>query len=358
MPLLKKIKLTQYRNYSFQAWNTDAPIVAISGLNGSGKTNLLDAIYYLCYTKSYFQGRELNNVQNGQNGFRIEGLWQTVDEEASVACVWKENKKTIFYNDVPYERITEHIGKLNAVMIAPDDTALINEGSEQRRRFVDAILSAKDLQYLQQLLQYQKILNQRNAYLKQCVHSFDHDLLDVYDQSLVQSGRYLIEARIALSEKMPALVQDMYAQLCNGQEQINMSYRPCAAPDLLLEKMYAARPRDMDLRRSTMGPHTEDWLFYIDGQAMKMQASQGQKKSFLISLKLAQIKMLTDAYSRPILLLDDIFEKLDQQRLQQLFNIITQMHLPQIFITHTKGEDLKQYLDFFKEEKIFINLER
>jgi DNA replication and repair protein RecF len=163
LSFLNKISLTQFRNFASGSFSFDAPVIGITGLNGTGKTNLLDAIYYLCYTKSYFQSRDINNVQHGTQGFRVEGSF----EEEQIICKWKEGKKTIEHNDVLYEKVTDHIGKYSAVMIAPDDIELINEGGELRRKFIDGLLSQSDPEYLDHLLMYQKFLSQRNAYLKQ-----------------------------------------------------------------------------------------------------------------------------------------------------------------------------------------------
>lgn len=316
-----------------------------------GKTNLLDAIYYLCYTKSYFQSREVNNVQTGTQGFRIEGDFgaapgleeRIIPDATNISCIWREGKKMMQHNGAPYEKVTEHIGKYNAVMIAPDDIALINEGSELRRKFIDGLLSQSDPGYLEQLLSYQKYLAQRNAYLKQAMPgSIQHDLLDVYDEQLARYGAQLIKERERLSAHIPALVQHYYTQLSGGAEEVTLQYKRCATPGQLLLLLQQGRQRDIDYKRTLNGPHTEDWLFSIAGLLLKSHASQGQKKSFLISLKLANIRWLQDLGKQPFLLLDDIFEKLDRKRLLHLFDMLQQFSLSQIFMTHTASDDLVQ----------------
>lgn len=353
LSFLEKISLTQFRNFTHRSFGFDAPVTGITGLNGAGKTNLLDAVYYLCYTKSYFQGREINNIQRGTEGFRIEGAF----EEETIVCKWKEGKKTIEHEGAPYEKVTEHIGKYSAVMIAPDDIALINEGSEQRRKFMDGLLSQSDPQYLEQLLTYQKILAQRNAYLRQ-VHpaSIAHQLLDVYDDQLAYSGAYLIHKRAELSERIPAMVQEYYASLSAGAETVSLEYRSCAEPGKLLPLLQQSRQRDIDYKRTLNGPHTEDWQFGLEGNALKVQASQGQKKSFLISLKLAHIRWLQDMDKKPFLLLDDIFEKLDRKRLEQLFGMLQQFTLSQVLMTHTSAEDLLEVAGKYYKDIQLIKL--
>lgn len=337
MSFLEKISLTQFRNFSLQSFDFQTPVIGITGLNGVGKTNLLDAIYYLCYTKSYFQGREINNIQKGTDGFRIEGNFDT----ETIVCKWKEGKKTIEHDGVQYDKVTEHIGKYTAVMIAPDDIELINEGSELRRKFIDGLLSQSDPQYLEQLLSYQKVLTQRNAYLRQTTGAaLSHELLDVYDTQLAYFGAYLIEKRAALAKDIPGIVQEYYASLSAGAERVGLQYRPCAEPAGLLHLLQQSRQRDMDYKRTLNGPHTEDWLFTLEDNPLKVHASQGQKKSFLISLKLAHIRWLQNLGKKPFLLLDDIFEKLDRKRLTQLFGLLQQFSLSQVLMTHTSAADL------------------
>lgn len=350
MSFLQKISVTQFRNFAIESFDFRAPVIGITGLNGAGKTNLLDAIYYLCYTKSYFQSREINNVRHGTSGFRVEGHFDTEE----IVCKWKEGKKTIEHNGVLYEKVTEHIGKYTAVMIAPDDIELINEGSELRRKFIDGLLSQSDPLYLEQLLAYQKYLLQRNAHLRQAL--VKHDLLDVYDEQLAMHGAYLIREREKLSATLPGKVQDYYAELSGGTEKVGLQYKRCAAPEQLFTLLQRSRQRDMEYKRTLTGPHTEDWLFTIEGSPLKSHASQGQKKSFLIGLKLANISWMQSLGKKPFLLLDDIFEKLDNKRLLRLFEMLQQCSLSQVFLTHTSAEDLLRTTDKYYREVQLIRL--
>lgn len=353
MPVLNKITLTQFRNFDFESVDFNSRIIGITGLNGVGKTNLLDAIYYLCYTKSYFQSREINNVQFDKDGFRLVGAF----EKETIVCKWKDAKKTIEHDGVIYEKVTEHIGKYTAVMIAPDDIALINDGSDLRRKFMDGLLSQSDRQYLESLLSYQKVLVQRNAYLKQMSPAnISHDLLDIYDEQLVQYGLYLIQERNKLSQQMPEWVQRYYAALSRDAEQVQAIYTCKADASILKVAIQKSRQRDVEYRRTLTGPHTDDWLFTIGNNPLKAHGSQGQKKSFLISLKLAQLQWLQQLHKAPFLLLDDIFEKLDRERLQQLFQLLKGFELSQIFMTHTTESDLLETVSRFYEDIQIVRL--
>jgi len=350
---LQKITITQFRNFGSAAFSFPSRVTGITGLNGAGKTNLLDAIYYLCYTKSYFQGREINNVKFDTNGFRIEGRF----DDETITCKWKEGKKSVEHDGIAYEKVTEHIGKYTAVMIAPDDIELINDGSELRRKFMDGLLSQSDPEYLESLLLYQKVLMQRNAYLKQTAPAqLSHDLLDIYDGQLAQYGAYLITERLRLSQQLPDWVQSYYAALCNDAETVETQYRTATAPDKLKAALAQSRRKDLEYKRTLTGPHTDDWIFLIGGNPMKAHASQGQKKSFLISLKLAHIRWLEQLNKTPFLLLDDIFEKLDRKRLQRLFEMLADFNIPQIFLTHTSDTDLAGSVSRFYSDVHIIKL--
>lgn len=339
--MLHNLTLTQFRNFSFKAFELKGKLVAITGNNGIGKTNILDAIYYLCFTKSHFFNKEAHNVQFDTNGFRVEGNFCINGLPSTVCCVYKEGKKSVSLDKVPYDKISEHIGKYNAIMIAPDDTGIITGGSEGRRKFFDSLLSIEDPAYLKALMQYNKILLQKNAYLKNNTANItDHQLLDIYDQQLAPYAKYILSQRHALTARIPDLVQAYYSQLCNSSETAAIVYKNCCKPDAYELNLQQSRAKDMEYRRSTFGPHTEDWDFLVKNVALKHHASQGQKKSFLISLKLAQLKLLQNRGLAIYLLLDDIFEKLDANRLYYFFDALTGFDIEQIFITHTNGVDI------------------
>jgi len=361
LPFLSQISLTQFRNFKRQDYAFHAPIIGITGSNGTGKTNLLDAVYYLCYTKSYFQNKELNNVRTGAEGFRLSGTWLSQHKDTAVpaasaskeqpeqtVCIWREGKKSIQHDGIVYTKVTDHIGKFNAVMIAPDDIEIINGSSEIRRKFIDGLLAQSEPDYLEHLLIYQKNLQQKNAYLKQCLpQELRYDLLDIYDAQLALHGAFLITAREKMTKSLPRWVADFYEHLSGGKENTGMRYKRSAAPEELPALLKASRKRDIDFKRTLNGPHTEDWYFTLDKNPLKVHASQGQKKSFLISLKLAHLKWLQSLGRQPVLLLDDIFEKLDRQRLLQLFDLLGRFSLGQIFLTHTDAQDLSETLQHY-----------
>lgn len=327
-----------------------------------GKTNLLDAIYYLCYTKSYFQKREINNVLNGKEGFRIEGNWlkqqSATEKPDKTTCIFKGGKKSFLEKGIAYDRVSDHIGKYHAIMIAPDDLSLINEGSDLRRKFMDGLLAQTDVRYLRHLLSYQRILHQKNAYLKQTsLADFQWGLLDIYDEQLAQHGSVLLSERQKLSEFLPSKVQAFYRQLClNETEETGFIYQPCCPPGQLLQLFKENRRYDLEYRRTFRGPHTEDWVFTLNGQPLKVQASQGQKKSFLISLKLSELAWLQSFEKKPMLLMDDIFEKLDNYRIELLFHLLSSFDFPQLFITHTEVSAIEKALEIYHKDNQLIRL--
>jgi len=354
---LRSITLTQFRNYTFRHFDLDAPVVAISGNNGVGKTNLLDAVYYLCFTKSYFQSKEINNVQEGKEGFRVEGLFGDRKIQEKSTLIWKEGKKRLLEDEVPVEKLTSYIGKHTALMIAPDDIELVNGASAVRRKFFDGLLSQADPLYLENLIHYQKVLEHKNAFLKQSPYPINQELLDVYDRQLADTGAYLLQKRIEISDSIPNLVRQFYESIAHQKEAIHVQYNPCVQdPAQLFSMLRYQRNRDIEARRSTLGLHTEDWLLLLNDLPYKTHASQGQKKSLLISMKLAQLEWLRQLGKTPIILLDDIFEKLDKERLQRLFALLSTAEIPQIFMTHTSAEDTAQALKGHFKEVTHIHL--
>lgn len=336
-----KISLLQYRNYTSATYQFDAPVTCITGPNGSGKTNLLDAIYYLCYTKSYFSSYQQNSAQNGTDGFRVTGMFIKTGEQETISCKWKAGKKEVFRNNVEYERITDHIGSYSAVMIAPDDTELINDHSELRRKWVDGILSQVDHDYLEKLIIYQKVLAQRNAWLKLQAFkpSADSHEVDYYNSQLSVCGGYIYERRAAFLKEFIPLLEDFYHRLSGGNEPIEVSYISDLLQKSTMEWLEQGLQYDMRYQRTLRGIHKDDWEFKVNGMLLKQFGSQGQKKSFLFALKLGQYAYLSKVMGRlPILLLDDIFEKLDQGRMESLLRIIRGADFGQVILTDTHQE--------------------
>lgn len=342
---ITKITLIQFRNYTSSTFGFPSVITCITGRNGSGKTNLLDAVYYLCYTKSYFSAYQQNSAQNGTDGFRVTGVFDNIGGNDTISCKWKAGKKEIFRNEVEYEKVTDHIGAYSAVMIAPDDTDLINEHSELRRKWVDSILGQADREYLEKLIHYQRVLQQRNAWLKiQAVKPSDNRTeLEYYDAGLATDGTYIYERRKAFLQEFLPLLTDFYHRLSGGNETIDVTYTSDLSQKPLATWLQQSLEYDLRYQRTLRGIHKDDWEFMLNGMALKQFGSQGQKKSFLFALKLAQYAWLTRVQGHtPILLLDDIFEKLDQNRMEALLAIIRGKDFGQVILTDTHASRIKE----------------
>lgn len=342
---INKISLLQFRNYASGTFEFPTPVTCITGANGSGKTNLLDAVYYLCYTKSYFSAYQQNSVQNGLDGFRVTGSFDRNGVPEIISCKWKGGKKEIYKNNVEYEKITDHIGNYSAVMIAPDDTELINDHSELRRKWVDGILSQADKQYLERLMQYQRILLQRNAWLK--LQAFrpaaDYTELEYYNSKLAADGAYIYEQRSIFLTGFLPLLNDFYHRLSGGKEPLEVIYNSDLIQKPLAAWLEQNLEHDLRYQRTLRGVHKDDWDFRLNGMGLKQFGSQGQKKSFLFALKLAQYAYLSKVLGHlPILLLDDIFEKLDQNRMESLLRIIRGRDFGQVILTDTHPERIRQ----------------
>ena len=342
---INKITLVQYRNYSSANYAFTASVTCITGANGSGKTNLLDAVYYLCYTKSYFSAYQQNSVQNGFDGFRVTGVFTRAGHEETISCKWKTGKKEIYKNDVEYEKVTDHIGAYAAVMIAPDDTELVNGGSELRRRWVDSILGQTDKAYLEKLMHYQRLLLQRNAWLK--INSSnaapDYTELEYYNAGLADDAGYIYEQRKAFLARFLPMLNNFYMLLSEGRETIQVTYNSDLSQKPLAAWLEQNLQHDMRYQRTLRGIHKDDWELGLNNMQLKQFGSQGQKKSFLFALKLAQYSYLAKTLGHlPILLLDDIFEKLDQNRMEALLRIIRGDGFGQVILTDTHPDRIRQ----------------
>ena len=344
MNTISKITLLQFRNYSAANFDFSAPVTCITGANGSGKTNLLDAVYYLCYTKSYFSAYQQNSVQNGLDGFRITGSFVKNSRNENISCKWKGGKKEVSRNDVEYEKVTDHIGTYAAVMIAPDDIELINGTSELRRKWVDSILGQVDRAYLERLMTYQRVLVQRNAWLKiQAYKPTDHTELEFYNAQLAASGTYIHEQRKLFLAGFLPLLDSYYHRLSGGREPMQVVYESDLLQRPFADWLEQNLQYDLRYQRTLRGIHKDDWELRLNDMALKQFGSQGQKKSFLFALKLAQYAYLSKAYRQlPILLLDDIFEKLDQSRMEALLRIIRTADFGQVILTDTHPERISR----------------
>ena len=344
---LTDISLVQFKNYLQTSFSFNERIVALCGPNGIGKTNLLDAIYYLCFTKSYFSNTDIQNVHSGLNGFRIEGNFQLNDQSEHVVCILRETgRKEFALNDDIYTKVSHHIGKFPCVIIAPDDVAIIAEGGEQRRKFLNALLSQLDNTYLQNLIDYNKVLQQRNGYLKSFAEKRvqDKSLLEVYDQQLVKYGQFIFERRQNFLKEFIPQVINFYKHIAQVDEKIELAYESQIQHSSFENLLHHFRDKDILYQRTHGGIHKDDISVGLNGQTFKNIASQGQRKSILFALKLAEFHVLkTSKNFAPLLLLDDVFEKLDEQRMHNLLDWVCVQNEGQIFISDTHPERIQQH---------------
>lgn len=358
--LLRNISLYRFRNYPEAEFSFSKPVTCISGKNGSGKTSLLDAIYTLCYTKSYFSSSVGPTVMNGFDHFRIAGNFRGTSEKAvPVVCKYQSGKKEFTCGGTLYERLSDHIGRYAAVMVAPDDIELINDGSELRRKFMDGILCQCSTAYMDALLQYQKVLQQRNAWLKQYgkTGAAASDVLSYYDDILDRCAAKLYEDRKNWISEFAPLVQEYYERLSGGFEPVELHYETELGKEPLRTVLERHLDDDMRYQRTLRGAHRDDLSFRLNDLSLRNFGSQGQKKSFLFALKLAQYVFLKNKMQQnPLLLLDDVFEKLDQARMESLLSIIREPQFGQVFLTDTHEERVREAFKGHEDELAFIRL--
>ena len=359
---LQLLKLTNFRNYEFQELKFSSRLNLFAGLNGMGKTNLLDAVYYLCMGKSHFTGTDRNVIRQGSDFFRLEGHFYLHEKEEKIVAKVQPGKLKVFErNGGAYDRLSDHVGLLPVVFKAPDDTSLALEGSEERRRFLDNTLCQVDSLYLQHLIQYNKVLQNRNALLKQFAEqrSFDPALLDVYDQQLLSPAAYIFEKRQMLLTELEPVFNAFYQTICEGRETVKCIYRSQLTDQQLVDLLKNTWEKDRILQRTTTGIHKDDLQFRLDDRPLKSFASQGQLKSFVLSLKLSQFQYLKEQKGlAPILLLDDLFDKLDDERVKHLLELLVKGDFGQVFITDThpeRSEELAKHFGGDYEKFIIAN---
>jgi DNA replication and repair protein RecF len=350
---LTKISLTHFKNYDFSPFEFTKNVIGICGLNGIGKTNLLDAIYYCCFTKSYFTATDTLNVNFEKEGFRLEANFDNNNEPQKIICINRgAGKKEFSVNDVPYDKLAKHIGTLPAVIIAPDDVEIIVGGSEGRRRYLDTVICQLDNDYLQQLIIYNKVMLQRNSLLKRFAEqgNMDKPLLEILDAQLTTPGKIIFEKRTFFTQKLIPLIETFYHRIADNNEEIKFNYSSHLQNETFENLLTRTHERDRMLQRTSAGIHKDDIQFELNRQPFKTIASQGQRKSLLFALKLAQYQLLKDYKSfSPILLLDDVFEKLDEKRMHRLLHWVCKENEGQVFITDTHKRRL---LDIFEQLKI------
>ena len=315
------------------------------GNNGVGKTNLLDAIYYLSFCKSYFNPIDSQNIKFDQPFFVIQGKYEMDNKTVDLYCGLKKGQKKQFKkNKKEYERLADHIGLFPVVMISPNDNNLISEGSEIRRKLIDSVISQFDRAYLNTLINYNKVLAQRNALLKKMAGGtpFGNDVMDVLDDQLIDYGETIHKKRTTFLEAFIPVFQMYFERISKGNEKVDISYKSHLNENIFRDKLKSALQKDCILQYTTIGIHKDDLLFQIEENPIKKFGSQGQQKSFLIALKLAQYEYIRKEKSlQPILLLDDVFDKLDENRVKELINTIASDDFGQVFITDTTEKRIK-----------------
>lgn len=344
--LLRSIYLANFRNYREASFSFSKKITCITGNNGSGKTNLLDALYYLCISKSYFGSADFQNIRHGEFWFALRGEFSLNNIPQAVKCkVEKEKRKDFYLNDKRYEKLADHVGKFPVVFSTPNDVDLIYGGSEERRRFLDLMLSQTDRAYLENLQEYNRLLLQRNALLKKFADTgtFNASLLEIYDSNMVKPAGEIFASRKKAIEEIIPFISNTCSHLSDGNEDMSIRFESDMLNGDFLQLLSKNAERDRILKRTSSGTHRDELVFLMNGHIIRKFASQGQQKSFLIALKLGLYCWLKEKTGvAPFLLLDDVFDKLDQQRSAKLLELIAHDDFGQVFITDTQRHRLEQ----------------
>lgn len=359
---LKQLSVLNFKNYTDSNLHFLPEVNAFTGSNGAGKTNLLDAIHYLALCKSYFNPIDSQHIKSGEEYFMVQGEFERNDRPDLISCSLKRNQKKQFKrNKKDYPRLADHIGQFPLVMISPNDTLIILEGSEERRKFVDNVISQTDNRYLDTLIAYNKVLLQRNVLLKNIKEKgvFDIGLLEVLNMQLVEVGQVIYHKRKAFMEKFTPSFQRHYQYLSDSAEEVSLVYDSQLHGADFTQLLESSLEKDRILERTTKGIHKDDLLFTIHREMpLKKFGSQGQQKSFLIALKLAQYTYLQEQNKfKPLLLLDDIFDKLDDQRTRKLMQMVSNEEFGQIFITDTDALRIQRIFDEIQQPIRIFDIE-
>jgi len=345
---LRKISLTNFKNYAQAELEFCPRINCFVGNNGVGKTNILDAIHYLSLTKSFFNNVDSFNVRHDEDFFLIQGLFErSENEEDNIFCSFHK-QKVMKRNGREYQKLSDHVGKYPVVMISPADSGLISEGSEERRRFLNKIISQYNPGYLDAVLKYNKALAQRNKLLKDfnSGSGFDEEMISIWDSQLVRYGKLIYSERDVLVKELIPVFREYYSLVSNQSELVTLNYRSHLGEGDFYESLKAAVSRDRYLEYTSIGIHKDDLVFGMNGHSVKTLGSQGQQKSYLVALKLAKFDYIKRKSGfKPILLLDDIFDKFDADRVSQIIRLVGNHRFGQIFITDTHQSRLQEILN-------------
>ena len=345
---LKNISIINYKNILDKEFKLDPKINCFVGNNGVGKTNILDAIYHLSMGKSYFNIKNDQIINKGKNYMLVDGVFELNGKKESIVCSLKlGEKKVLKRNAKPYKKFSNHIGLIPVVLISPYDNDLINEGSSERRKFIDSIISQNDKEYLTNLIAYTKVIQNRNKLLKQYNKSVDFDLdtIGVYDDQIYKLSGPIFNARENFIKEFAPLVLEKYKQISDNKEKISISYKSDLINNNIQKLIEDSFQKDVILQFTSVGLHKDDFIFNIDNNRIKKFGSQGQQKSFLIALKLAQFDYLKNKTGNsPILLMDDIFDKLDLYRVKRIVEIVNSTNFGQLFLSDTDKERIERVL--------------
>ena len=355
MPVLNKIVIRDFRNIELQELEFSPNINCIWGGNGEGKTNLLDAIYYLSMTKSGIQTSDKFNFRHGCGSFALSGLYDLPAENGVRFSIQVSEgaEKKVRRGDKPYARVSEHIGVLPIVMVSPADSGLVSESGDERRRFANSFISQMDRQYLSGLQQYNRLLAQRNSALKG--QNPDGGLLDAFDEAMAAHAECIFNARARFADELLPVVARYYEAISGGKEKISIAYRSDMHGSALPELMAAHRDRDLALRYTTAGIQRDDFIFTLGDYPIRRCGSQGQQKSFLVALKFAQYEIMKlRRESPPMLLLDDLFDKLDMDRVANLLQMVAGNDFGQIFISDTDKGRTEVLIDRITSDRAYF----
>lgn len=356
---LKQLNLHNFKNYTSAELTFSPKVNCFIGDNASGKTNILDAIYYLSLSKSYFNLVDSQNIKHGEEYFSILGKFEMGGETTdTIHCIQKLNQKKSFkLNKKEYQRLADHIGLYPLVMVSPYDRDLINEGSEVRRRLIDSIISQFDKLYLDDLINYNKALAQRNVLLKTFAerHFFDQASIEIWDEQLIQLAQSIYPKRRDFLQNYLPIFNHYFGLISGGKETVDIVYETQLAVQSMADLLAAALGKDRIMRYTTTGIHKDDLIFNLEGYPVKKFGSQGQQKSFILAIRLAQYEYIKQLKGyKPVMLLDDIFDKLDNKRVEQIIKLTSENSFGQVFITDTQRERIGHMLhEIDIDHKIF-----
>jgi len=342
---LARLEMTNFKNYEEAALDFSPGFNCFVGNNGVGKTNILDAVHYLSMTKSFFNSSDTLSIRHGEDYFMIRGTFVTDDNSDELHCAFQKQKQKVFrLNGKEYQRMSDHVGKFPVVMLSPADSTLITGSSEERRRFLNMIISQYDPRYLEAHVRYNKALMQRNRILRE--GGSNAGLLEIYDEQMAQEAELIYQSRRKLTENLLPLFRSYYEKISGGVEKVSIRYRSHLGGGDYLQQLASSRERDYALQYTTTGIHRDDLAFEIEGHSARTTASQGQQRSFIVALKLAKFGLISSMNGfAPALLLDDIFDKFDQTRVEEIIRLVGSGEFGQVFITDTQQERIHRILD-------------